>query len=203
MIVGEDGDVETGHCDCKAGLDECCSHIAAILFALLSVVKILSETTCTSLPNAWYGSSGGKAEMLESSHISFIKPKRQMDRLLETGELLQPTSMKARDLPTPTKPELSEFHDIIKPLGKCALLSVLPQSAADFQPRMQQLGLPEPLSELFKEDNMSLEKDDLLIQAHNILPSITVSEEEVGNHIYELDECKFASCSYTNALPII
>ena len=181
VIVGEDGDVETGHCECKAGLDECCSHIAAILFALLTAVKVISDTTCTSLPNSWYSSAGGKAEMAEGSNIAFINPKRQVDQLMETGELLEPTTIKTRYVPAPSENEISELHELIKPLGvKSALLSVLPGYAAEFQPRTLQLDLPQPLTDLFKEENMLLEKQELLNLAGTILPSISVTEDQVN-----------------------
>ena len=34
VIMRPDGSVDSAHCTCMAGLDECCSHVAAVLFTL-------------------------------------------------------------------------------------------------------------------------------------------------------------------------
>lgn len=57
VAVRKSGSVEYGHCTCIAGLGETCSHIAAILYWLETVVHVHSETTCTSKSNAWLSPS--------------------------------------------------------------------------------------------------------------------------------------------------
>ncbi|KAL3854679.1 hypothetical protein ACJMK2_013938 [Sinanodonta woodiana] len=43
VIVATDGSVETAHCTCMAGLGECCTHVAAICFALETGARICKE----------------------------------------------------------------------------------------------------------------------------------------------------------------
>ena len=181
VIVGNEGDVKTGHCDCKAGLDECCSHITAILYSILGAVKILTETTCTSLPNAWYASSGGNAEMAESSNILFVKPKRQLEHVLATGELPIEAKVKTRFIPPPTQEDLKEYHQMIRPLGKCAVLSVTPESAKDFEPKSIQSNFAKSVMDLYSEEHLQLGRPELLILAEDALPNISVTEEQVTN----------------------
>lgn len=172
--------METGHCDCKAGLDECCSHIAAVLFALLTFVMVQSETTCTSLPNAWYGTQSGKAEMSEVSNISFANPKKQVDHIMETGSLLQTKTIKTRFIPAPTAQEISDFHQKIHALGmKCAVLSVVPGYAANFQPKVLKLNLPNSIMGLYNEEYLELTKPALASMASSILSEITLTDEQV------------------------
>ena len=44
------GSIICAHCNCMAGAGEACSHIAALLYAVMAKARIQSETVCTSLP---------------------------------------------------------------------------------------------------------------------------------------------------------
>lgn len=37
IIVQNDGTIESGHCNCVAGLSETCSHISTLLYALANL----------------------------------------------------------------------------------------------------------------------------------------------------------------------
>ena len=45
------GSVQCGHCTCMAGLSEVCNHVGAVLYKAMHEVSVLSEVSCTSLPN--------------------------------------------------------------------------------------------------------------------------------------------------------
>jgi len=44
------GSVQCGHCMCIA---EVCNHVGAVLYKTMHEVSVLSELSCTSLPNRW------------------------------------------------------------------------------------------------------------------------------------------------------
>ena len=41
------------HCNCMAGAGEACSHIAAMLYAIMAGVRMREETSCTSTLCRW------------------------------------------------------------------------------------------------------------------------------------------------------
>ena len=53
VAVEKEGLVRFGHCTCMAGLGEVCSHVGAILYALLAAVNKLSGTACTDKACSW------------------------------------------------------------------------------------------------------------------------------------------------------
>ena len=57
----EEWTVVCGHCTCRAGLAEICSHIADILYWLETAICICINNTCTNKPNNWASSIFTKA----------------------------------------------------------------------------------------------------------------------------------------------
>ena len=53
IIAEKAGTVCTAHCDCMAGLGEACTHIATLLFAIDTTVKIRDSKTVTQEPAYW------------------------------------------------------------------------------------------------------------------------------------------------------
>ena len=51
--VNKDGEIICAHCNCLAGAGEACSHIAALLYAIMAGVKLEKETSCTSVKSKW------------------------------------------------------------------------------------------------------------------------------------------------------
>ena len=45
--------IVSSHCDCMAGLNETCSHVAATLFALEAHIRIRDSQTCTGEKAYW------------------------------------------------------------------------------------------------------------------------------------------------------
>ncbi|XP_061151792.1 uncharacterized protein LOC133165904 [Syngnathus typhle] len=50
VAIAKDGQILCCHCTCMAGLGETCSHSAASLFALETLIRMKTATSCTSLP---------------------------------------------------------------------------------------------------------------------------------------------------------
>ena len=63
------------HCTCMAGLNEACSHIAALLFALEANTQMKTNLSCTSLPCSWLPPSFQTVLYSEIKDIDFTSPK--------------------------------------------------------------------------------------------------------------------------------
>ena len=60
IIAEENGKVLAGHCDCMAGLGETCCHVASLLFAIESGVRIRDSMTVTQKKEYWVMPNGVK-----------------------------------------------------------------------------------------------------------------------------------------------
>ena len=61
--VQYDGTVICAHCNCMAGAGEACSHVAALLYAVMAKANLTKETACTSVKCSW----------LQPSHNAQVK----------------------------------------------------------------------------------------------------------------------------------
>ena len=52
-VLEENGEIYCAHCNCIAGLGETCTHVAAMLFYLETVVRMKGTRTCTQSQCAW------------------------------------------------------------------------------------------------------------------------------------------------------
>jgi len=84
------GYVIAAHCNCTAGLGECCSHVAAILFAIEAVTcsGVNSDEACTSVKRIWskYHKNDvvpSRAEDLDLSHPHHGFTSRKKRRVRE------------------------------------------------------------------------------------------------------------------------
>jgi hypothetical protein len=54
IITTNDGTILSAHCrGCMAGLGECCSHVASILFYLEVSTRLNEKLTCTQVKCSW------------------------------------------------------------------------------------------------------------------------------------------------------
>ncbi|XP_041822862.1 uncharacterized protein LOC121628032 [Melanotaenia boesemani] len=146
ITVQEDGTVVMAHCTCKAGLGEVCSHAAALMYAVVAAVEIRNGQACTQKPCAWTRPSRASVKGVpfeELRNISFShKEPRQ-------------TQAPGTDI-TPSDEECQRFlemlHDSEKQESKpkeSAILSVSDRHSYRFIPKVMQLDLPIPLSNLY------------------------------------------------------
>ena len=77
VALQKDGQILCCHCTCMAGLGETCSHAAASMFALETLVRMKASTTCTSLPCQWLKPSSSTVEYSEGSGIDFSRPAKK------------------------------------------------------------------------------------------------------------------------------
>ena len=56
--VKPDGEILCAHCNCMAGAGEACSHIAALLYTVMTGVRMQQETAITSERCQWLEATG-------------------------------------------------------------------------------------------------------------------------------------------------
>ena len=94
VTAEKDGKILCGHCDCMAGLGECCSHVASLLWAVVCGVRYRESLTVTQRPAYWAMPSG-----IRDIHYA---PVRKIDFRGKQASL-----MKLASDSTPTQPETS------------------------------------------------------------------------------------------------
>ena len=185
-IVNPNGVILASHCDCMAGLGEVCSHVAAMLFNTMEIVRIRDTQTVTQDPAYWkVPPSVKKVEYKEVRDIDFTSKKslkRKFDRMLdsETTTETQGTKKPEKQIEIPTADEISKFLTALHGTGKkLAILSVTEPFADEYVPTVEKEAFPSFLSDLKDKDAITMNYGQLLTQTDRI--EITVTEEEVNN----------------------
>lgn len=172
IIAEPNGKVKSGHCICMAGLDEVCTHVAALMFWIDIRVKILQSKTVTQEKSYWLiPKSFDNAIPKEASEIDFTsasKKKAKLDEILESEASTSSSgTTKKLDKKSPAKrpseEELKKFHNALSQCKKKSIiLSVLPGHCEDFKPKALNKEFPGVLSELYKPEFENLNFVDLL-----------------------------------------
>ena len=140
IITNNDGTVLSGHCMCMAGLGECCTHIATILF-YIEVWKRVTETpSCTQQQCAWIIPSGStcniKYEQVEDINFKSVSRLRKDLETQISKECANSSSADPIDLVaapasapstniSPTKDELEKhFENLSKHKPVASILSL-------------------------------------------------------------------------------
>lgn len=72
IAVQEDGTVLMGHCTCKAGLGEVCSHATALLYAVLAAAEMKNGKACTETSCVWSDTSENSVRGVQYEEIGNI-----------------------------------------------------------------------------------------------------------------------------------
>lgn len=170
------GQVRTAHCNCMAGLGECCGHVAATLFALMAASDHRQSISCTSKPCSWSG--------VGVSSIKTVEPKKGKDMLFRS---LKRTKMSDGcsecEISRMSAEEESEMFAALaqtenteeKPT-KAAILAIIPGHAERYQPRSCEL--PPPLSQLYDPSARNMSPEDLDKHCDKVFNSIAVTLAE-------------------------
>ncbi|XP_038045309.1 uncharacterized protein LOC119719909 [Patiria miniata] len=191
-VVDSPGSIRSAHCNCKAGLDETCSHVSAVLFAIDAGIRIREKSTPTMVKAYWMqpGKRELDAQPLHSIDFSSSKAKkRRADREIDhnahevisvTCSNTQPDRMTKSVIAGPTEDELSSFLHSLSVSGiKCAVLSGFEPYADAFVPVEQKKEFPVILTDLADPKNFHMNYTDLLRKCNEI--NITVSAEASKN----------------------
>ena len=188
-IVNPDGTIQASHCDCMAGLGEVCSHVAAMLFTVMEIVRIRDTQTVTQDPAYWkFPASVKKVEYKEVRDIDFTSAKslkKKFERQLE-GQNAEPSSTpgrhrsKPKEVRPPTADEIAQFLSNLHSTGqRAAILSVTEQYADEYVPTVEQTALPKMLSGLKDTDALTMDYGTLVKKANVI--ELKVTSDEVRN----------------------
>ena len=187
VAIREDGSIRTAHCNCMAGLGECCSHSSAVMFAVMSAVSKKNGTAVTSLKQKWHEPSRralDKVEYSEGHNILFSSKQRR--KRLKPDNSNQPSSTTPSLVPLLTAQEQHDFYNSLvqsekeeTKTVKSAILSIIPNHANRYIPKTVQLDLPPPLTDLYSAANRSLTDEELANKCDNVFNNMNISQEQV------------------------
>ena len=139
VVALVDGSVQAAHCDCVDGLDEACTHIAALLFTVEANVRAIDTGTVDDKEANWMMPSAEEKLLYRSISEIDVTP-----RGYKTGRRRQSmtTSVAAskrtiqKKSPTPTQMEIDDFYlPLHAPGAKCATLSLVEPYSDEFVPQ--------------------------------------------------------------------
>ncbi|XP_051266591.1 uncharacterized protein LOC127369363 [Dicentrarchus labrax] len=180
------GTVVTAHCTCMAGLGETCSHAAALMFAVMSGVRLRDDTPCTSLPCQWLQpTQKKKIACSELSSIDMTCPRTQSRKVLgqvDMSVVNETTSRKSGPCDATSKPTGDEVAGFLNKLKyanpRAAVLSVAPNHSKDFVPMALRDGYPTPLGQLYDAENASLTYNELIEKCDKVFEELKMTDEQ-------------------------
>lgn len=202
----KDGMVLCGHCTCKAGLGEVCSHITALLYALESTVRHLGDRSCTDGPRQWGLPlvKAGKDLFEEGSGIDFSYPAK---RCSGQHQIIHPSSSHKEKVSISTEATEKFYRDLDNATqntnGKSGLLRILPQYCHQFQPKVVSLGLPQPLTQLYNAQFRKLSDPELAKKCDAAFGDIKVTPEQVYSFPLTLNDHNLYQCTMLLILCVI
>ena len=184
ITVQEDGTVLMAHCTCKAGLGEVCSHAAALMYAVLAAVEKKDGQACTQMPCAWTQPSMESVRGVPYAEICNINFSHT--HKAETCHVQGPG---CPDI-SPSDEERKTFFEMLhnsemqesKP-KKSAILSVIEGHSHRYTPKMTQLDLPIPLSNLYSSTRLEMHLTSLLVESVKVFDDLQLTQEQVTNKI--------------------
>lgn len=180
LAAQQDGTIITGHCDCKAGLSEACSHVAALAFAVFLYAKS-KENAPTQLPCSWLDNTpkGKPVEFAALTEINFSRPSKKFQNTISPPE--SKSRPKRKPVPPPTDADKDEFYRMLNASGdRNAILSVIQPYSDSFIPKSH--ALPAPLREYYSPDNINKTPLQSLTASQELYPKITVTQEQVSSY---------------------
>lgn len=172
MIVEKDGNILSVHCKCMAGLGESCTHAAALLFTLDTMVQLKKSKTVTQVPCYWKDKPFKEVAYVPAQQIDFrsAKAKRKAlnDAIVGTPKLARAevagatqtmaATPSTSNVPLPTDEELNNFfHSVSHKNSKTkpAILSLVKGFQCDYEVKKDD-SLPPALGDLSTTELLSL-----------------------------------------------
>ena len=173
------GDVCCAHCICMAGLNEVCSHVAAVLFYLETSVRISGLPSVTQQKCQWTVPAFQKkipySRIKDMDFSSSQAKKRKLDDPSSSSDFSLSIFSKTSDkCGTPSASDMTAFY---QKLSLCktepAFLSLVPPHSAQYIPSQMLSTFPQPLSQLFQPKFQTFNNSQLSIEAESIDLQIT------------------------------
>ena len=114
-----------------AGLGECCSHIASVLFCVEFWTRVNGKLSCTQVKCTWilptYVKEVNYSRIADINFSSARKLKADLDKSLENLDPSNPMQSQRQSTPIPTKikkPSPDELGGLLASLSECKLKPV-------------------------------------------------------------------------------
>ena len=194
VAVENEGLVVCAHCNCMAGLGEACSHIAALLFLLEANSQKKKSLSCTSQPCYWLPPSFKSVPYVKICDTDFTNAQRKLKKITSVVTTVSQSSCLTTTKSSTTSSittSVSELHGLFSELsefGKPGLLSLVPEFSDAYVPLRSKGIVPPPLSDLYKEEFLSLCYPELLKKCEETFVNLSIEpqqaiavEEKLGN----------------------
>ena len=191
VVAERNGKILCAHCDCKAGLGECCSHVASLLWAVEAGVRIRHSMTVTQKEAYWVMPHSVKdVPYARVKEIDFLGRKRSLTSF-QTLQYQSGSSSSSSPCTTPRSskspaPELKEAsteetEEFFASLATCnksrpGILSLVEPYASHYIPKSLDENLPPCLSELYRPEYRFKNYKELLEESAAC--NISVSQQQ-------------------------
>ena len=190
VIAENNGKILCAHCDCMAGLGECCSHVASLLWAVECGVRYRESLTVTQQPAYWAIPSGVKdIHYAPVRKIDFQGKQASLAKLADDSEstLSLPAasvSTVCNDVESPSKEELCQlFSALAESSSKLAILVLVEPPCESYIPSSLSGGLLIILSTLYNSEFLSLNYSELLLKSSECVISVTPEQADLGENL--------------------
>lgn len=151
VIAKKDGEIITAHCDCAAGLGECCSHVGGVLYEIEDAVRNHSEHSVTDVKAYW---------KVPSNVLGAPSRIRDIDYSLNYEE--HTPSNFVGVIPEPTNEEKVMFFAALNESGSTVVLNVVEPFATSIQEENVQKFEKQSLQNLYNPDYECLSLEQLV-----------------------------------------
>ncbi|XP_066272266.1 uncharacterized protein [Branchiostoma lanceolatum] len=174
VITSPGGTILSAHCrDCLAGLGECCSHVASVLFYLEMYHRVSADVASTDLANAWLPPALSRtASALPMENIDFSSPKKLKNNMtMLAGTCAEPPPShdvltEEEKKHTPSEGEMNElFENLDKVKFKPVVLSTDEQHCESFIPKSKYVST---ISDLSDGKYLKMSYDQLMEACSNV-----------------------------------
>lgn len=188
IIAESNGKVISAHCDCMAGLGESCSHVASLLWAIESGVRIRDSMTVTQKKAYWVIPNGVKeVPYARVRDIEFTGKKKcwkaveKSDFTVNSGSSCSFTP-RASKSPSPMSKtaDITRTKNFLASLASCsskpAILSLVEPYSSQYIPKAADGSLPLCLTTLYKASYLSKNNSELLTISKEVKIEVTKDE---------------------------
>ena len=170
IIAEEGGKIISAHCDCVAGLGECCSHIASLLWAVESGVRIRDSMTVTEKKAYWVIPAGIKQVPYAQIRNIKFQGKKSSHQEVSCSRRLPHSPTPGPDVAAPDDEEMKGFYSSLALCSsKPAILSLVEPYSNNYVPKSLNSKLPMCLSQLFRQECLCMNYGELLNILRNTL----------------------------------
>ena len=184
IIVTNDGPILSAHCSgCMAGLGECCSLIASVLFYVKCWARIHGKLACTEVKCAWLLPSTVKdIRYSKAKDINFTaatKLKSDLDTSIDNLGCVQSEENQklARSVAKCIGPTQNELNDFLHSLNKCKTKPVCLSLADPYYKSFISTNRNiKTVPELFQKSFMDISYPELLKKCNEVEIKLTENE---------------------------